>query len=223
MLTVALAAGGAAVAMPGPARAAVCSLAGAGSLPSCTSAGTVTLTTGTLTMVAPPTLTWGAHITGATQTIYDTLDSDTALDVLDLRGLAAADTGSGWNITATATAFGSTHGPIPDTTGGQVLAFGGGGTTGTAANVPSSVCVTAGGCVPATTSLTTFPLFIPTDGTTSVKIYNATAGTGTGTVQVGSNLAVPATNPAVWSVTLPATLPADTYTSTITTTVSAGP
>jgi hypothetical protein len=66
-----------------------------------------------------------------------------------------------------------------------------------------------------------YPLFVPTGTTpTPTKIYNATAGTGLGIIQIGGSAA---THPAVWQVNLPPVVTADTYTSTITVTIAAGP
>lgn len=181
----------------------------------------------TLTMVAPTTLNWSGQVTGATQTIYDTLPFDWGLEVFDLRGLPSTgpqDPFSGWNITATATPFtGIADGAtIPDTDMGSVLAFGGGDSTATATNVPGSSCATSVTCMPAITSLTNYPIFIPTSVPVPVTIYNAMPGTGTGTVQIGVGFPSPSTaNPAVWSVTLPGDVTAEPYTSTITTTVAA--
>jgi hypothetical protein len=225
MLTGALAIG-AALALPGTANAGVgvCSLSGPSG--SCSIVGSVTLTGGALTMVAPVTLTWTAGITGTAQTVYDTLATDDALDVLDLRGLLSSSSTSGWDVTATATAFTGTvtKATIPDSTTGKVLAFGGGSTSATATSVPSALCLTAGTCTVATDTVAGYPLFIPTGATaTPVKIFNATAGTGTGIVQIGTSAVATGTNPAVWSVTLPSSVAADIYTSTITVTVAAGP
>jgi hypothetical protein len=223
ILTVAMAA---AVALPGTADAQPCNLnAPQGS---CTTQGFAFLNSGTLTMVAPPMLNWFGQVTGTTQTLYDSFFPDTSLEVLDLRGLSLGDPSSGWNITATATPFtGPDSATIPDTGSGSVLAIGGGWSTETATNVPSSVCATPSTCTPATTTLD-YPIFIPTTADSSiaspppVMIYNAEPGTGTGTVQIGS-FPVPAANPAVWSVTLPGDVTAEPYISTITTTVAAGP
>jgi hypothetical protein len=216
---------GAIAALPGTARASVCTGL-SNSAGSCSTVGTVTLIGGALTMVAPTTLAWSGTLNGASQTIYDTLSTDEAVDVLDLRGLVSTDPTSGWNVTATATTFTGTGtgAAIPDNASGEVLAFGGGGNSATATNTPSSVCVTIGTCTVATTTVSGFPLFVPTGGSaTPTKIYNASAGTGTGIVQVGTSALAAGTNPAVWSVTLPPTLPADAYVSTVTMTVAAGP
>ena len=116
-MAVALAAAGAAIGLSGTAGASTCTLGAP--LGACSTTGTATVSPGTLTMVAPPTLTWGTTISDASQTVYDTLDADTTLDAIDLRGLASTDPGSGWNITATATPFiATTHtgAVIPDDT-----------------------------------------------------------------------------------------------------------
>ena len=153
ILAVAMATAGAAVALPGTASAQNCTpVGGTGTSDigtTCTTTGTATLTTGNLTMEAPSDLAWTAAATGAAQTIYDTSQAatgtgspvaDTAFDVLDLRGLLAGDTGSGWHITAAATTFTGTlrtldTNTIPDA--GNPLALGGGAPNTTGASVPS--------------------------------------------------------------------------------------
>jgi hypothetical protein len=174
-------------------------------------------------MTTPATLTWTASVIGAPQTVYDAIPADGTFQVSDLRGILTGVT-AGWDVTATATTFtgttSATH-TIPDPgTTGTVLSFGGGSTTLAAAVAPTSACTTTGDCtVPTQTLPTVYPAFVLTGAAvTPVTIYNATAGTGTGAVQVGSGA-----NLATWALTLPAILAADTYTSTITISVSAGP
>lgn len=212
---------GALVALAGPADAAACNgltgLAG-----SCATTGTVTITAGGLSMGGPATLTWAANITGAAQTVYDTTASDEILYSSDLRGLPSANAAAGWNITATATTFTGTGtgATLADTAGGQVLAVGGGG-VGAAANVPTAACVTTLTCTVAATSVTGFPLFVPTGtSATPTKIYNASTSTGQGIGQFGGSAA---THPVVWQVTLPAVVTADAYRSTVTLTIAAVP
>lgn len=227
----------AALTLPGTAYAQQpCSFLGgapAESSASCTTTGSVMLS-GTLTMDAPPTLTWYGWATGATQTLYDTNPGDTVLDVTDTRGLPPFPwefNSLGWNITAIATQFTGTNtgATIPDDRSGSVLAIGGGDSTATAANVPGSACATPNPCQPAATSLGGYPIFIPTTSQVPVRIYDAEPGTGTGIVQIGSyfdpfdNTDDGEPYPAVWSVTLPGDVTTDTYTSIITTTVAAGP
>jgi hypothetical protein len=215
-------AAGAVVALSGPANAAACSgitgLAG-----SCTTTGTITIAAGGLTVGAPGSLTWSGAVTGAAQTLYDTATADEVLYASDLRGLLSGNANSGWKITATATTFtgGTTAATLADTVGGQVLAFGGGATAGPAISVPTAACSVALTCTNATTSVSGYPLFIPTGtSATPTKIYNATAGTGLGVIQIGGSAA---THPAVWQVNLPPVVTADTYTSTVTVTIAAGP
>jgi hypothetical protein len=218
---------GASIAAPGMADAGVCTGLNS-SAGSCSTLGTATLTGGGLTMVSPTALTWVGFLTGTSQTLYDTIATDTFIDVLDLRGLLSTSSGSGWNITASATPFTGklTGDVIPDDSDGEVLAFGGGGTPAGAVNVPTSVCVLVGTCTPATDELSSYPVSVPTSSSATPPtstIYEAAAGSGTGIVQVGGSAFAPGTNPAVWSVTLPATIAPDAYTSTITMTIAASP
>jgi hypothetical protein len=209
------------VALSGTANAAGCNgltgLAG-----SCTTTGTVTITAGGLTVGAPASLSWTANITGAAQTIYDTSTSDEILYTSDLRGLLSGNANAGWNITATATTFSASGGAtLADTGTGQVLAFGG-GAAGSASQVPTAACVTVLTCTPAVTTVTGYPLFVPTGASaTPTKIYNSSTATGQGIGQVGGTGT--GVNPAVWQVNLPAVVNAGTYTSTVTVTIAAVP
>jgi hypothetical protein len=219
VLLVAGLAAGVTVAVSGTADAAGCSgltgLAG-----SCTTTGTLNLTAGTLQVGAPGSLTWTATLNGQAQTVYDANAADDVLYASDLRGILSG-AGSGWNITATATVFTSGTNTIPDTLG-KVLGFGGGSTSATATAVPSASCYYAG-CVNANPGLTTYPIFVPTGSATPTKIYNAQALSGAGVIQVG---AASPSNPAVWSLAVPATLAYSStipYTSTITVTIASGP
>ena len=166
---------------------------------SCDSGWTATLTTGTLTMVAPPTLTWGSGVAGTVQTLYDTQATEQALDAIDLRGLASGDTGSGWNITATATAFTvGSGGAHPTATIPRIPAA--------ARCSPSAAASTqqtpgmrrprsaspAGNCVPALTTVTGFPLFIETNGTTPSDDLQRDGGHRHRHVQIGASAAVSA-------------------------------
>jgi hypothetical protein len=213
--------GTAVVALPGSASAQTCTTAGATGN-SCTSAASATLGGGTLSLTAPTSLTWSGTALATTQTLYDTATTDTSLGVIDLRSPA-----TGWNITASATPFtGATGAIIPDSGTGTVLAIGGDAAAPTVA--PSAVCVTAGTCVvpTQTTAPVTYPAFVPAyTAATPTVIYTADSGTGTGNVQigVGATAITGATDPAEWSMTLPAGLPGDTYTSTVPTTIADAP
>ncbi len=230
VLVVGLAAG-ATIALPGVANSAACTDT-VSAAASCTSGGTLTLTSGGLTVITPSTLSWSTTLNGAQQTLYDqnagtvgTSLGDEAFEVQDLRGLLSG-TGSGWNVTATATTFTGTtssSNTIPDNSTGEVFSFGGGASPTAAQSVPTGQCLVSGTCTAPTNSVSGYPLFIPTGSSvTPVKIYDAAEGSGAGVIQVGSGL-VAGANPAVWAVTIPVLLALDTYTSTITMSVSAGP
>jgi hypothetical protein len=210
-------AAGAAIALPGAANADTCTQGGT----ACSATGSMDLGAGALTMTTPSNLSWTAAETGAPQTVYDTTTGHGSLQISDLRGLITG-AGAGWTVTATATTFtgtASATNTIPDVTAGQVLFLGGGSTPTTADVAPASACVTTGDCTVPTNGLTGYPLAVPT-GTdaTPTTIYEASAGTGTGIIQVGSGA-----NLATWAVSLPSVLAADTYDSTITMSVNTGP
>jgi hypothetical protein len=221
-------AAGATAALPAAANATTCSggttVPGTG-ITSCTATGTVGLLSGGLTINGPAAESWSTTLNGQTQLLFDTTPADEGLVASDLRGLLSTGAGSGWDITASGTAFtGTATGTtIPDNSTGEVLAFNGGGTPATDSGVPAAACYygTLLCGLPAVTNPSTFPMFVPTGATVvPLRIYNATAGTGTGVIQIGASGAA---NPGVWSVTLPPSLAVDTYKSTITLTIAAGP
>jgi subtilisin family serine protease len=122
-------------------------------------AGTATITGGTLSMTSPATLAFGsqaldgsAHVLSATQ----------AMDVKDQTGSAA-----GWNITVTSTTFAS---------GGNSLPVG----AATDFSAPTGACDSAGACTLAVNSGVTYPLVVPdaASAPTAVKMQSVTAGTG---------------------------------------------
>jgi hypothetical protein len=217
---------GAMAALPGAAEAATPACTGGttanGTVGSCTTSATVGLSSGGLTMNGPISESWGTQVlNGQTQTFYDTTAADEGLVASDLRGLLSTGTGSGWDITASGTAFTgtATATTIPDTATGKVLAFNGSPTGGTTA--PTAACYYGLLLCGLPTNNVTFPAFVPTGASvTALRIYNAAAGTGVGVIQIGASGAA---NPGVWSVTLPPTLAVDTYKSTITLTIAAGP
>jgi hypothetical protein len=127
----------------------------------------------------------------------------------------SAGTGSGWNVTVSATTFSSGPHTLPDT--GR-LEFNGSTSSLTGA-APSAACV--GSCVlPADT--TTYPVTIDTAASSpdAFTIYDASAGTGTGVVALGGPSA---THPIGWWIQVPASAYAGSYTSTLTLTLVSGP
>ncbi len=136
-------------------------------------AGTATITGGTLTLAPPTTANFAATLNGSDQDVT----ASQLFDVWDDTG-----SGAGWNITATSTTF---------TTGTHVLAA-------TSVTISSTPTVTldggAGTGIVGTTNVS-YPYTLPAGGTapTATKLFNAMAGSGTGhqTVTATMHLAVP--------------------------------
>jgi hypothetical protein len=195
--------------MAGPAAAATPTCSPSTPASSCTMSGSFGLTTGSLGVAAPASLTWSAALTGYNLTVVDPTDTTYTAD--DSTG-----TGGGWDITAAATTF---------TAGTHTLANSGtfsttGSTSSAAATTaPSDVCASNATCVLPTESSVTYPVAITTAASspTPVKIYNATSNTGMGAVTIGS------TTPVGWWLTVPASASYGTYTSTITLAMNTGP
>jgi hypothetical protein len=165
---------------------------------------------GTLTLASPSSLAWAAEENGTDQSSVDEVPADQTLTVNDSSG-----TGSGWNVTVSATTFSSGSHTLPDT--GR-LEFNG-STSSVIAATPSAACV--GSCVlPVDT--TTYPVSIDTAASSpdAFTIYDASAGTGTGVVTLGGPIA---THPIGWWIQVPGSAYAGSYTSTLTLTLVSGP
>jgi hypothetical protein len=165
---------------------------------------------GTLALASPSSLAWATEEDGTDQSSVDQVPADQTLTVNDSSG-----TGSGWNVTVSATTFSSGSHALPDT--GR-LEFNGSTSSLTGAT-PSAACV--GSCVlPVDT--TTYPVSIDTAASSpdAFTIYDASAGTGTGVVTLGG---ASATHPIGWWIQVPASAYAGSYTSTLTLTLVSGP
>jgi putative surface cell wall-binding protein len=165
---------------------------------------------GTLTLASPGSLAWATQENGLNQNSVAGQPADQQLTVNDSTG-----TGSGWNITVSATTFSSGSHTLPDIAS---LEFNGNSSSLTGA-APSAACV--GSCVlPVDT--TTYPVAIDTAASSpdAFTIYDASPGTGTGVVALG---APSATHPIGWWIQVPASAYAGSYTSTITLTLVSGP
>jgi hypothetical protein len=192
----------------GAAQAAACSGAVAVTTP-CTDIGTLTFTAGSLTFTPPTVFTWAATDTGVDQGVPDTTTGHETMVVDDATG-----SGAGWNVTASSTQFTAT-GPIylPLT----ALSLNGSATSATVAATPTAACSAATTCTLPTDSGVTYP--VTAIETTPLKIYDAAAATGMGSIVLG----LPGANPMGWWVTIPANQKPGTYTSTITLEVLSAP
>ncbi len=183
----------------------------------CTMVGTATIGGTTLGVAAPATQTWATTLTGVDKELVDVAPADTSFTVQDFTG-----SGDGWTVTATATQFTGT-----DTAGDTntladtgTLVFNGSATSEVVGAIPGNRCAPATTCVVPTTTGLALPLDFTQDGTTTYNLYDASAATGMGTIQIG---AVSGGAPAAWWVNVPAGATADAYASTITLAISTGP
>jgi WxL domain surface cell wall-binding len=186
----------------------------------CTITGTLTMTSGVLTLTAPPAVAWAETISGADQLLSDPAPADETYTVDDATGTAP-----GWHVTASATAF-QTAGAANTlgTTGSGVTTFSTNGSLAlaagaVAATAPGTNCAGASTCTLPTDS-TTYPVVITTADLatpTPVNIYDAAAGTGLGTIVIGYDGPTPPTaaNPVGWWLNVPSNTVQGTYTSTI--------
>jgi len=134
---------------------------------------TATISTGTLGIVVPSSISFSDTLNGTNQTTTATL----GIDVQDATG-----SGAGWNLTATSTQF---------TAGSDTLAT----NAVTVGSAPSDACDNGSSCTPATDSIA-YPYQLPAGAgpPAATKVYDAAAATGQGdqTVTPTFTLAVPA-------------------------------
>jgi hypothetical protein len=201
----------------GTADAAACAPGQAADAAACTITGTLTMTSGTLTLNAPPAVAWAETQNGTDQLLADPAPADETYTVDDATGTAP-----GWHITISATAFvsgGNTLGTAAAitptfSTNGSITLTGGAITTA----VPGATCGGTSTCTLPTNS-TTYPVTITTGQAatpTPLNIYDTAAGTGLGTIVVGYDAAATVTpNPVGWWINVPSNTIQGTYVSTI--------
>lgn len=183
---------------------------------SCTLTGTFGLSAGSMTATSPSSLGWTGTVTGLDQQLVDSTAADQGYSVTDASGSAP-----GWHVTLTATQF-TTGGGSPSTLGNTGTFSTNASLTSLAATTaPTAACATGSTCT-LPTDTTTYPVAITTAATspTAVTIYDASAGTGAGKINIGGSAAA---NPVGWWLNVPGNTPAGSYTSTITLELISGP
>jgi hypothetical protein len=205
----ALLAGGTGIAVllgGGTAEAAACAGVPVPAGTACTMTGTLLLSSGPLTLTSPTALSWSGTVTGLDQQLVDTTAAHQSYLVTDATGIAP-----GWHVTVSATQF--TTGTVTLANAGT-FSTNGSLTSVTATTAPTSSCLSGSTCT-LPTDTTTYPVAITTAAATptAVNIYDASAGTGVGSIVVGGSAAA---NPVGWWLSLPSNTPAGTYTSTVT-------
>jgi hypothetical protein len=202
---------GACALLAAPAQAGTCAAGSSCSLP-----GTLTLSAGTLNLTTDGTLGWSAALTGADLNLVDATTPDEIYTVVDATG-----SGAGWHVTVAATTF--TTGTVTLANAGT-FSTNGSVTSKTTAGYPTTACTAGSTCtLPThTTAPTTFPVAITTaaSGPTPYVIYDADAGTGTGSIAIGGSASP---GPVGWWLTVPGNTKPGTYTSTISMTVVSAP
>jgi hypothetical protein len=201
---------GAPLMLAGAANAATCT-----TTTPCSIVGTATLGAGTLTATLPSTLTWTGTLTGTTQELVDAVHADQGYVVDDASGAT-----SGWNVAVAATTFTSTvptAATLPDagtfsTTGSTASA--------TAITAPTAACTSGPTtCVLPDDTGVTYPVALPTDGTSNV-IYEAATSTGEGSIDIGG---FGSADPVGWWLAVRPDAVSGTYTSTVTVSLASGP
>ncbi len=172
----------------------------------CAATGTLTWTSGVLNLLSPASLSWTGTANGLDQHVVDTSPADQTFTVSDATG-----TGTGWHITVAATTFTSGSNTLANS---GTFSLNGSTDESTSATTPHAVCSSGSTCtLPVDT--TTYPVAITTAATpTAVTIYNATAPSGLGSIDI---------NPVGWWLNVPGNVPGGSYTSTITVEILATP
>jgi hypothetical protein len=121
-----------------------------------------------------------------------------SLDIADATG-----SGSGWNVTATSTAFTSGSYKLPSTA------------TAITSAPAAATCDAGVTCTPAGSNSVSYPYFLPAGATapTATKLFNAAANTGMGDQSFTPN----------WTLAIPGNAYAGNYTSTWTISLVSGP
>jgi hypothetical protein len=209
LLAVSVLLAGAALLGAGPAGAAACG----GAVPagtSCSMTGSLSLADGPVSLTSPTSLGWSGTLDGLDLNLADETTADQSYLVDDATG-----SGAGWHVTASATQF-TTGGASPLTLPNAGTFSTNGSTTSiTSTAAPGTACSDGSTCtLPADT--TTYPVAITTapSSPTPATIYDASAGTGLGSIEIGS---------VGWWLDVPANASPGTYTSTITIEISSGP
>ena len=196
----------------GAAQAASCSGAVAAGT-TCTDAGALTFSGGSLTLTSPTALAWTAPDNGLNQGVVDTNTAQQSYVVDDATG-----SGAGWNVTVSATTFTNGTVSLPNTgtfsTNGSITSI-------VATAGPTAACTSGATCTLPTDTSVTYPVALTTAATTptAFKIYDALVNTGLGSITIG----LPGAAPVGWWVAVPANAKPATYLSTVTLEVLSAP
>jgi hypothetical protein len=164
-----------------------------------------------LSMSSPTAHAWSAALVGLDQQVVDTDSSHQFYLISDSSG-----SGTGWHVTASATTFTSGTSTLPDA---GTLVIAGSVTSEAATTAPTAACAPSSTCtLPANRAV--YPVVITTAVAVpaAFTIYDTSAGTGLGTIVVGSGA-----HPVGWWVNVPASVKAGMYTSTVTLEAFSGP
>jgi hypothetical protein len=146
-------------------------------VPTGATTATATLTSGTLELSAPSTVSFSTTLNGLNQTTT----ASQHISVADATG-----SGTGWNLQGTSTTF---------CTSGNTHCLSNAATIIQAASAPTVACAASSTCTVATNAIS-YPYTLPAGSTapTATKFYDAEANTGMGdqTVTATFTLAIPA-------------------------------
>jgi len=195
----------------GGAQAAACSGAVVAGT-TCTDAGALTFSGGSLTLTSPTALAWTATNNGLNQSLVDTTTAQQSYVVNDATG-----SGAGWNVTVSATTF--TNGTVSLPNAGT-FSTNGSITSAVLTTTPTGACTVPSTCTSSSNTVP-YPVAITTAASTPTvyKIFDDAATFGMGSITIG----LPGANPVGWWVAVPGNAVAATYLSTVTLEVISAP
>ena len=190
----------------GTAQAAACPGTPVVAGTACTDTGTLTFTGGSLNLLSPIALAWAGTGSGLDQQLVDATTAHQSYVVDDATG-----SGDGWNVSVSATTF--TNGTVSLANTGTFSANGS-ITSAVATAGPTAACTSGATCTLPTDTPVTYLVAMTTAASapTPVKVYDALAATGLGSITIG----LPCAAPVGWWVAVPANAKPATYTSTVT-------
>ncbi len=178
-------------------------------LSACTINGQATVSAGTLSVSAPSTVKWAGTLNG-----YDlSQDAPVSYTLTDATG-----SGSGWNLTASATALTNTNGTTKCSTSApcrihKPFTINASAQTAQGTTAPAPTCAQGSTCTLPTYSKVAYPVSVTPTAPAPSTVATAAKTSGMGAITCATD----------WWLSIPANAHAGTYTNTITLTIASGP
>ena len=166
---------------------------------------------GALSISPPPTIAFSGTLSGYDLELVDPTPADQSMAVTDATGSFG-----GWDVTAMAQGpFSCSTGPCStESLPANALSLDSSSSDPNATASPTNVCGAGSTCSPATDDYVAYPIGIPDGGTTGPSIFDASANSGMGTVNVSG---------LDWWLAVPANSLAGIYSTSVVVSVNSGP